>query len=55
MLERFTLPPSKMSTNFNEYSKVMADDKWGKPGFWVPQNKISEKYFLSQAIKDPLP
>ena len=54
MLERFTLPPSEMSTNFDAYSKVMADDHWGTPVFWVPQNKISEKYFLPEAIKPPL-
>ena len=55
MLERFTLPPAEKSTNFDEYSKVMADDHWGKPVFWVPQNKINEKYFLPQAIKPMLP
>jgi hypothetical protein len=55
MLERFTLPPSEKSANFDQYSKVMADDKWGTPVFWVPQSKISEKYFLPTAIKPPLP
>ena len=55
MLERFTLPPSEKSNNFEEYSKVMESDKWGTPVFWVPQNKISEKYFLPEAIKPPLP
>jgi hypothetical protein len=33
----------------------MADDLWGKPVFWVPQDKINEKYFLPQAIKASLP
>ena len=55
MLERFTLPPAERSTNFDEYSKVMADDHWGKPVFWVPQNKIGEKYFLPTSIKPMLP
>ena len=54
MLERFTLPPAERSTNFDEYSKVMEDDYWGKPVFWVPQNKINEKYFLPAAIKPSL-
>ena len=55
MLERFMLPTSERATNFEEYSKVMADDKWSTPVFWVPQNKINEKYFLPEAIKPPLP
>jgi hypothetical protein len=55
MVERLKLPTSERTNNFEEYSKVMADDLWGKPVFWVPQDKISEKYFLPQAIKAPLP
>lgn len=55
MLERFKLPPSERTNNFDEYSKVMNDDKWGTPIFWVPQDKINEKYFLPEAIKPPLP
>jgi hypothetical protein len=55
MVERFRLPSSERTNNFEEYSKVMQDDLWGKPVFWVPQDKISEKYFLPQAIKAPLP
>jgi len=55
MLERFMLPTSERATNFEEYAKVMADDQWGKPIFWVPQNKINEKYFMPSAIKSPLP
>jgi len=55
MIERFRLPTSEMANNFEEYSKVMADDMWGKPIFWVPQDKINQKYFLPQAIKAPLP
>ncbi|MDR0575580.1 MAG: SusD/RagB family nutrient-binding outer membrane lipoprotein [Tannerella sp.] len=55
MIERFKLPTSERTNNFDEYSKVMADDLWGKPIFWVPQDKINDKYFLPRAIKDPLP
>ncbi|MDR1171509.1 MAG: SusD/RagB family nutrient-binding outer membrane lipoprotein [Bacteroidales bacterium] len=55
MIERFKLPSSERSNNYDEYSKVMANDLWGNPIFWVPQNKISEKYFLPQALKNPLP
>ncbi|GHT58152.1 hypothetical protein AGMMS50239_02100 [Bacteroidia bacterium] len=55
MIERFKLPTSERTNNFEEYSKVMKDDLWGKPVFWVPQDKISELYFLPQAIKAPLP
>ncbi|MDR0825591.1 MAG: SusD/RagB family nutrient-binding outer membrane lipoprotein [Prevotella sp.] len=55
MLERFTLPPTERTNNFDEYSKVMGDDKWGKPIFWVPQDKINESYYLPTAIKPPLP
>lgn len=55
MLERFKLPPSERANNFEFYSKVMEQDEWGTPVFWVPQNKISEEYYLPQAIKDPLP
>ncbi|MDR1090344.1 MAG: SusD/RagB family nutrient-binding outer membrane lipoprotein [Prevotella sp.] len=55
MLERFTLPPSERANNFEQYSKVMEDDKWGKPIFWVPQSKISETYFRPAAIKPALP
>lgn len=55
MLERFTLPPSERANNFEQYSKVMEDDKWGTPVFWVPQSKRSETYFLPAAIKPPLP
>jgi hypothetical protein len=55
MLERFMLPTSERATNFEEYSKVMETDKWSTPVFWVPQNKINEKYFLQEAIKPPLP
>jgi hypothetical protein len=55
MIERFKLPTSERTNNFDEYSKVMKDDLWGNPIFWVPQDKISEKYFLPRAIKDPLP
>jgi hypothetical protein len=55
MLERYKLPPSERTTNFDEYSKVMDQDHWGKPVFWVPQSKISETYFLPAAIKAPLP
>jgi len=55
MLERFTLPTSERANNFDEYSKVMAYDQWGTPIFWVPQNKISEKYFLPTSIKPTLP
>ncbi len=55
MLERFKLPPSEKANNFEFYSEVMADDHWGNPIFWVPQNKISEEYYLNEAIKPPLP
>lgn len=55
MLERFKLPPSERANNYEEYSKVMDDDEWGSPIFWVPQGKVAEKYFLPQAIKSPLP
>ncbi len=55
MLERFKLPSSERANNYEFYSKIMADDEWDKPIFWVPQNKISEKYFLPEAIKAPLP
>ena len=52
MIERFILPTSERTNNFDAYSKVMADDKWGKPVFWVPQDKINEKYFLPKALKE---
>jgi hypothetical protein len=55
MIERFKLPTSERTNNYDEYAKIMADDLWGKPVFWVPQDKISETYFLPQAIKAPLP
>ena len=55
MLERFKLPPSEKANNYEFYSQVMEDDHWGKPIFWVPQNKISENYYLPEAIKPPLP
>ena len=55
MLERFKLPPSERANNFDFYSKVMADDDWGKPIFWVPSDKVSEEYYLPEAIKPPLP
>ncbi|MDR2145429.1 MAG: SusD/RagB family nutrient-binding outer membrane lipoprotein [Tannerella sp.] len=55
MIERFKLPSSERANNFDEYAKVMADDLWGNPVFWVPQDKINEKYFLPQALKAPLP
>ncbi|MFV0377531.1 MAG: SusD/RagB family nutrient-binding outer membrane lipoprotein [Mangrovibacterium sp.] len=55
MLERFTLPPSEKANNYDEYSKVMADDKWGTPIFWVTTEKVTETYFRSEAIKSPLP
>jgi hypothetical protein len=55
MIERFKLPTSERTNNFDEYAKVMADDLWGQPVFWVPLDKISETYFLPQAIKAPLP
>jgi hypothetical protein len=55
MLERFKLPTSERTNNYDEYAKVMKDDLWGNPVFWVPQDKINEKYFLPQAIKPPLP
>jgi len=54
MLERFKLPTSERATNFEEYSKVMEDDEWGNPIFWVPQDKLSESYYLPEAIKAPL-
>jgi hypothetical protein len=55
MLERFKLPPSERTNNYDEYSKVMKDDNWATPIFWVPQDKINEKYYLPEAIKAPLP
>jgi hypothetical protein len=55
MIERFKLPSSERTNNYDEYAKVMADDLWGKPIFWVPQSKINETYFLPQALKAPLP
>ncbi|MDR3219310.1 MAG: SusD/RagB family nutrient-binding outer membrane lipoprotein [Dysgonamonadaceae bacterium] len=55
MLERYILPPSERTTNYDEYIKVAPDDHWDKPIFWVPQNKITETYFLPKAIKNPLP
>lgn len=55
MWERFKLPNEERANNYEYYSKVMADDHWGKPIFWVPQEKINEKYFLPEAIKAPLP
>lgn len=54
MLERFKLPPSEKANNYDEYSKVMAEDEWGSPIFWVPQDKVNETYFMSEAIKPPL-
>lgn len=55
MLERFKLPPSERANNFEFYSEVMEQDEWGTPIFWVPQDKISEEYYLPEAIKAPLP
>jgi len=55
MLERWKLPPSEKTNNPDEYEKVMAEDLWGNPVFWVPSDKINEKYFLPTAIKAPLP
>ncbi|MDR3062362.1 MAG: SusD/RagB family nutrient-binding outer membrane lipoprotein, partial [Dysgonamonadaceae bacterium] len=55
MIERFKLPTSERTNNYDEYSKVMKDDLWGNPVFWVPQDKINEKYFLPEAIKPALP
>ena len=54
MLERFKLPPSERANNYDEYSKVMADDEWQVPIFWVPQDKKNEDYFMEEAIKPPL-
>ena len=54
MLERFELPPSERANNYDFYSAVMDDDDWGTPIFWVPQDKISEEYYLPEAIKAPL-
>jgi hypothetical protein len=51
VIERLKLPTSERSNNYEEYAKVMADDMWGKPVFWVPQDKIGEKYFMSEALK----
>jgi hypothetical protein len=55
MFERFRLPGSERTNNTEAYNKVAADDLWGKPVFWVPANKISEKYFLPQALKPDFP
>jgi hypothetical protein len=55
MIERFKLPTSERTNNYDEYTKIMAEDKWGNPVFWVPADKISEKYFLPEALKAPLP
>lgn len=55
MLERFKLPDSEKTSNFEQYAKVAEYDKYDQPIFWVPANKISEKYFLPEAIKPPVP
>lgn len=51
MFERFRLPASEQSNNFEEYSKVAADDKYDRPIFWVPASKINEKHFRAQALR----
>lgn len=54
MLERFRLPDSERTSNFEQYSKVSEFDKYDRPIFWVPESKVNEKYFLPEAIKPPI-
>lgn len=55
MVERLVLPTAQRAVNMEYYSEVMADDYWTTPIFWVPQDKINETYFRSEAIKPMLP
>lgn len=54
-LERFIYPSSELSSNFEEYSKVSAEDNWTSHIFWVPQDKRSENYYLPTQLKVSLP
>jgi hypothetical protein len=53
--ERFRYPSSELSTNFDNYSTVSAEDNYTSHIFWVPQNKRSETYFMSDQLKPDLP
>jgi hypothetical protein len=55
MWERFRYPSSELSTNFDNYSTVSADDNYTSHIFWVPQNKRAESYFMTDQIKPDLP
>jgi len=49
--ERFKYPASELSTNFNNYSAVSADDNYTSHIFWVPENKKNETYFMPDQLK----
>jgi hypothetical protein len=55
MWERFKYPSSELSTNFDNYSKVSAEDNYTSHIFWVPQNKRAETYFMPDQLKPNLP
>jgi hypothetical protein len=55
MWERFRYPASELSTNFENYSAVRAEDNYTSPIFWVPKDKRNETYFMTQQIKPNLP
>jgi hypothetical protein len=55
MWERFRYPASELSTNFDNYSTVSAEDNYTSHIFWVPQDKRSESYFMSGQLKPNLP
>jgi hypothetical protein len=55
MWERFRYPSSELSTNFDNYSKVSAEDNYTSHIFWVPQNKRTETYFMANQLKPNLP
>jgi hypothetical protein len=55
MVERFRLPQSEETTNSVQYEKVRSQDKLDEPIFWVPAAKRTESWFMTTAIKPPLP
>ncbi|MDR1338617.1 MAG: SusD/RagB family nutrient-binding outer membrane lipoprotein [Prevotellaceae bacterium] len=55
MWERFKYPASELSTNFENYSKVSAEDNYTSPIFWVPKDKRNETYFMPKQLKPGLP
>lgn len=54
IIERMMYPATERTTNAAEHARVVDQDNFTTPIFWVPENRRNESYFMPQALDSPI-